>query len=323
LVACRKIPGLCEPIVQRILETLEQFGLKGRWRIPEDARKMLEHQLDIGTHTLMQKLCIVAQTFAVPVISAFHVGAAVLGTSGDVFLGLNVEICSGSYSNNLCGLRQTIHAEQAAILCMFSQGEPGAEKLYCTHVPCGMCRQFLAELPNHEALNIWCPQIKDGITLAKLLPHSFGPADLGVSAGLLSRGDRNPIYLGSASEAREVDLALAMVAELAAQRSWAPYTKSYAGCALRLANGDHVHGSCIESAAFNPTMTPLQMALVTLFARGGGVHDIKDACLAEDSSALVSYKDADGSLLNAIAPGVSLWLLPLERRDDHVFSSGF
>jgi cytidine deaminase len=194
---------------------------------------------------------------------------------------------------------------------MFNHAESGLEKLYCTHIPCGLCRQFLMELPNNNALSIWCPQIGDFTTLGTLLPHSFGPLDLGVKAGLLCSGATNPIQLGTNTKAREGDLTLAMVAELAAQRSWAPYTKSYAGCALRLKDGEHVQGSCIESAAYNPSLSPLQMALVTLFSRGGNVRDIVEACLAEDFFALVSYKDADGALLQAVAPGVSLWLLPL------------
>ena len=45
-------------------------------------------ELGISLETLMEKLVVVAQHLAVPVISVFHVGAVGLGASGDVYLGI-------------------------------------------------------------------------------------------------------------------------------------------------------------------------------------------------------------------------------------------
>merc|ERR1711964_447294 len=104
-------------------------------------RKGLEKDFCIDTHTLLTRLVLVAQNLAVPVISAFHVGVAALGSSGDVYLGTNLEICSGIYASNLCGFHYVVHAEQAAVLSMFEHGESGLRSIYVSHTPCGMCRQ--------------------------------------------------------------------------------------------------------------------------------------------------------------------------------------
>merc|ERR1719310_2662493 len=89
---------------------------------------------------LMQKLLVVAQHLATPVVSVFHVGAVGLGVSGELFLGSNVEISSGMYASNVCGFHYCLHAEQAVVLNMFEGGETGLQSLYISAVPCGMCR---------------------------------------------------------------------------------------------------------------------------------------------------------------------------------------
>lgn len=302
-------PG-SDNLTLQLREQLRKQGLENRWRIPRQTRESLELHFGLNTDALMKKLTILAQDFAVPVISAFHVGSAALGASGDVYLGPNVEISSGAYASNPFGLRHTLHAEQAAILTLVGSGEKNLSALYVTHVPCGHCRQFMTELPNYKEIDIWSPQIGKAVKLASLLPYSFGPEDLGNPVALLHMR-RNPIALAPDAEARLVDPLLAEEAERAAQHAYAPYTSSFAGIALRLLDGNIIRGFCVESVAFNPSVSPLQMALVALFARGCTVRDIHAVCLAESPSAPVSYKGTDATLLAAVAPSASLWVMPL------------
>jgi len=306
----KAIPGEDDPVVVGLVARLQKAGTWGKWRIPRDVRVELEAEFKMDTSTLLQKLTILAQMCAAPVISAFHVGAVALGTSGDVYFGPNVEVSSGVYARNPC-LRHTIHAEQAAVLTMLSHGERGLQALYISHVPCGVCRQFLCELKAHEDLDVWTPQLGAATKLGRLLPFSFGPEELGKTAALLSASEPNPIALAKNSEARLVDPALAEAAEQAAQRAYAPYTSSYAGVALRLASGQLCCGHSVESAAFNPTVSPMQMALISLLARGGKVRDIEQACFAEDPCAVTHFKTSDTALLTAVAPHAELWFMPL------------
>lgn len=314
------IPGTDESLNVSLVAKLHELGLSGKWRIPRSARETLESFFHLDTLALLKRLTLIAQHLAVPVISVFHVGAVALGISGDVYMGPNLEMCSGLYASNVCGFHYVIHAEVAAVLCAFSHGERELRCLYISTVPCGHCRQFLTELPNYRDLMVWAPQMTEVTKLGELLPYSFGPIDLGKSMNLLSHAGLNPISLAADSEAKSLDPKMAEEVELAAQVAYAPYTMSYAGTVLRLANGEYCRGPCVESVAFNPSVTPLSVALVALFARGGKVEDIVAACLAEDPSAPIAYLGSDRALLAAVAPWVSLWLIPLTRTPDSAAS---
>ena len=105
--------------------------------------------------------------------SRFHVGAAVLA-GGTVFLGANVE--NASYGLTVCAERTAAFAavlaghtqfEAVAVACV--DAPEGSEPSML--MPCGACRQVLAEFCSPET-----PVIVHGVgvlTLADLLPHAF------------------------------------------------------------------------------------------------------------------------------------------------------
>jgi len=123
--------------------------------------------------------------------SGFHVGAALLLKDGSVVTGANVE--NASYGLTLC-------AETSAIAKIANEGwigelvavaiiggRPDRDALLGgdpVH-PCGRCRQILNEAAEQSQTDIavHCAS-GDGSTVAsyrlsELLPHSFGPKDLG------------------------------------------------------------------------------------------------------------------------------------------------
>jgi cytidine deaminase len=96
-----------------------------------------------------------------------------------------------------------------------------------------------------------------------------------------------------------------------AVRGYAPYTGVYAGIALQLRNKHIVRGSYLENVGFNPSLPPLQAALIMLIAEGYSYHDIVSAVLVETvpsnrTGQLPSYYLQSKSLLSTIAPTVSL-----------------
>ncbi len=109
--------------------------------------------------------------------SKFAVGAALLAESGEVYSGCNVE-------NISFGL--TICAERSSVTAAIQQGcrkFSGLAVVADTEtpvVPCGACRQFLAEF--HPSLPIYSVG-RDGVTgfwlLSELFPSPFG----GISVG--------------------------------------------------------------------------------------------------------------------------------------------
>src|ERR1051325_393474 len=226
-----------------------------------------------------------AQTFAIPPISNFFVGVAALGGSGAIYLGANFEFVGQALSF-------TVHAEQAAVANAIAHGETGLTMLAVSAAPCGYCRQFLQELTTASTPGILMPN-SPLTPLAALLPSAFGPNDLGITAALMAPQSHD-LVLSS-------DDPLVQAALEAANASYAPYTSSYAGVALKTRDGAIFAGRIAENAAFNPSMSPLEQAIVNLVIGGGRTFaDIVDAVLVEAADSKASQVDATTDVLATI-----------------------
>ncbi|MBP0966140.1 MAG: cytidine deaminase [Oscillospiraceae bacterium] len=100
--------------------------------------------------------------------SGFRVGAALVGVSGQVYLGVNIE--NASYPAGICAERSAICAAVSAGETEFSAiaivGGENGEPCF----PCGICRQVLSEFCDPDFPVI----LTDGVySLGGLLPHSF------------------------------------------------------------------------------------------------------------------------------------------------------
>ena len=109
--------------------------------------------------------------------SSFHVGAAILTEGGALHAGCNVE--NASYGLSICAERNAAttmvcsdpHDRDVRLIALFS---PDASPCF----PCGACRQVLREFGCKEVV------VEDESGLRRypfeeILPHSFGPEDLG------------------------------------------------------------------------------------------------------------------------------------------------
>ena len=106
--------------------------------------------------------------------SNFKVGAALVDENGNTHVGCNVE--NASYSLTIC-------AERAAVFKAVSAGERDFEAIAVVTsnggMPCGACRQVLAEFGLEIRVLIATPAAQaHERTVAELLPGSFGPQDL-------------------------------------------------------------------------------------------------------------------------------------------------
>lgn len=124
--------------------------------------------------------------------SNFGVGAAVLLTDGSVVTGANFE--NASYGLSLCAETVAIAALSAAgrlrdvvaIGVIGGMMEDGVAKGNTPVRPCGRCRQVLNEAAQmgRRDLTVYCGGAEgDSVEthkLSDLLPHAFGPADLGL-----------------------------------------------------------------------------------------------------------------------------------------------
>ena len=112
--------------------------------------------------------------------SGFKVGAALLGKSGKVYTGCNVE--NAGYSPTNCAERTALfkavsegEREFVSIAVVGGKGEEIAD--FCA--PCGVCRQALAEFCDEDfKIVLGTPDSLQICTLGQLLPYSFGKNDL-------------------------------------------------------------------------------------------------------------------------------------------------
>jgi cytidine deaminase len=110
--------------------------------------------------------------------SNFPVGAALLGCSGRVYTGCNVE--NAAYPLTTC-------AERTAVTKAISEGEREFQAIAVVTAtggtPCGACRQILREFGGPDGdLRVIVADIAGHIrtfTIAELLPEGFTPDQLG------------------------------------------------------------------------------------------------------------------------------------------------
>lgn len=128
------------------------------------------------------EMAIEARKAAYAPYSGYRVGAALLGKSGKVYVGCNIE--NASYTPTVC-------AERVAVFKAVSEGEKefeaiavcggNKEEIEGSFPPCGVCRQVLREFCDPDAFKVYMID-KGGayktVTLAELLPYGFGPDHL-------------------------------------------------------------------------------------------------------------------------------------------------
>ncbi len=217
-------------------------------------------------------------------ISHFHVGAVARGVSGNLYFGANMEFSGAP-------MQQTVHAEQCAVTHAWLRGETRLLSITVNYTPCGHCRQFMNELNSGTDLQIYLPA-RAPATLGDYLPYSFGPKDLEINALLM-----DPVDHGF-QLALEDELAKAALA--AANHSHAPYSTAHSGVALEDEDGKIYAGRYAENAAFNPSLPPLQAALVLMNISGGDCQKIRRAVLAEAQGAILTQWDATRATLEAL-----------------------
>lgn len=133
-----------------------------------------------------EQLCIMAdearaQSYCI--YSGFSVGAALLTKGGRVYKGCNIE--NAAYPAGIC-------AERTAFVKALSEGErefkaiavsggPKGERPNDAY-PCGVCRQFMSEFVSGDDFEVIIVHENMDHSVYKfreLLPHSFGPENLG------------------------------------------------------------------------------------------------------------------------------------------------
>ena len=295
----------CEDLLRRVEPGLaaDVAGLLAARRTPRDglvvpaaaAAELVERHGLADIRELMLLLVPYARTIARPPISNFFIGAVALEReTGDLVIGGNVEFPGAN-------LGEAIHGEQFLSARVFSRGTSIATIALEAAPPCGHCRQFLAEFQNGLDLDIITLR-GHRIVLRDLLPWAFSPADLG-EAGV------TPLVPGSIRQELAVvawdtgvSHAIQDALVAAGRRAYVPYSRAPSAVVLASADGSLVTGAALENAAFNPSLGPLQVALVNWIAAGRAYDEIELAVLGGVETGAVDYARDLPNLLATVAP---------------------
>ncbi|CAA7027530.1 unnamed protein product [Microthlaspi erraticum] len=291
---------------------------------PEEAESAAE-KLGVSVLQLLPLLVDPAKPLARPPISKFHVVAVGLGSSGRIFVGVNVEFPG-------LPLHHSIHAEQFLVTNLTLNSERHLRYVSVSAAPCGHCRQFLQEIRDAPEIRILITDPNafrdaadeenegdgDGngfVRLESILPHRFGPDNLlEKDIPLLLEPHDNRLTLsdpdipnGGHTDS-DTYPNLKLTALSAANRSYSPYSRCPSGVALVDCEGKVYRGWYMESAAYNPSMGPVQAALVDFVANGGGggFERIVGAVLVEKEDAVVRQEHTARMLLQVISPRCDL-----------------
>ncbi|KAJ4951567.1 hypothetical protein NE237_028399 [Protea cynaroides] len=308
-----------------------------RTRFMIEAAEVESMAKESGLSVLQLLPCLVksAQKLARPPISKYHVGAVGLGSSGRIFLGANIEFPG-------LPLHHSIHAEQFLVTNAVIHGETQLKYIAVSSAPCGHCRQFLQEIRGASEIKILITSTENGggdhqaqadddealsfRLLSTFLPHRFGPDDLldkdvpllletHHNAVVFIDGDgdahhhhhENNVMNGdviSNGDVTNYQNNLKCAALEAANKSHAPYSGCPSGVALMDVEGKIYKGSYKESAAYNPSLGPVQAALVAYVSAGGGggYNRIVAGVLVEKEGAVVMQAGTARLLLQSISP---------------------
>ncbi|MFZ0731881.1 MAG: cytidine deaminase [Candidatus Sulfotelmatobacter sp.] len=274
-------------------QLLTEPGYNGQIRAAESGR--LARNEGMSVDQLIVALIPLAQSYSLAPISNFHVGVVVRGASGCLYTGANIEIpgqCLGF----------AVHAEQSALSNAYMHEEESVPALAVGGAPCGHCRQFIEEMSPDGEIMILTPNAAP-MKLSVLLPSAFSPAALGMKHGAFPIQESGLVLANPPSDP------LAVAALDAARKSYAPYSKSQSGVAIRTAKDRIYRGSYIENVAFNPSLSPLQIALAQMIAGGEAYSAISAVTLVEAHGAAISQKAVAETVLGAIAPNIKLQVL--------------
>lgn len=280
------------------LSGLSQQQLATLWRekrfqgilTAAEAQTLLANE-NCSIEKLLVNLLPIARLYSRPPVSDFRVGAIARSETGNLYFGANLEL-----PPNILGC--SVHAEQSATSNAFMAGETGILDVAVNAAPCGHCRQFLHEMVGKQDIRI---VMESGTSpLSALLPSPFGPKNLGQSQNPFSNSPHSLRLVEKESEP------ITQQALTAAARSYAPYSKSPSGVAIETTAGVICTGSYIENVAFNPSLSPILVALAAMIRAREPLSSISKVVLVERERSPISQLAMTRSVLDAITPNIQL-----------------
>lgn len=263
--------------------------------------------------------------FCRPPISHFSATAISEGEKGEWSFGVNLEFEGHP-------LNASVHAEQFSISNLYMGGEHKLIRISTSPAPCGHCRQFMNECNGREDLIVQMNRMEGSslfltlTSLPQLLPYNFSPKDLGCKILLLQNRAESgepelPVTLISSSSTSSTSsstFSSSSSSQEEEETSWkdleekakthldlayAPHTQSPSSVVIEMKEGGETFsGVYMENAAYNPSLSPLHVALSQLVASHRSYSDIGRVLLLEKRGAPVSHRHFSQAIVSSISP---------------------
>ncbi len=238
---------------------------------------------------MMAALLDIASAMATAPGEGNHIGAILEGESGSLYIGAPI-VWQGK------GIKFSAHGVQTAVLSAWQQGETRLRALHGRDAALRvLSRKFLRETWNWSKLKII--HAADG-------PESYKTGavteiELGINglktdelkSRLMGEAQRG-ITLGKSDNNELINLA----AE-AASLAYAPYSKNYAGVAVRSKRGMVFQGRYAECGASIAGTLAIESALITMVLSGVGLGDITEVLLVETRGTVTQFSVTQKLLL--------------------------
>lgn len=269
--------------------------------VPAADAERLAATFGLGSTTELALFALpLARRLARPLISGYEVGVVgIEAETGDLLLGGNLEFPGTD-------LGTTVHAEGFVTLRARRRGRRLATLALRRAHPCAHCRQVLAESATADDV-LLVDTAGARLRLADVYPWPFGPSSLGMAGDAAAR----VAWPALAIVGDPPPAAVAAPLLEAGSRAHAPYSSAPSAAVLRTRAGMAFSAGCLESVAFNPSISALQAALVELAAAGVDADEVTEGWLGCTVDGAVDPEPGFRTLLGAVAPaarvGVARW----------------
>lgn len=274
--AVLRLPRAMSIIVR---DKLHAAGALGPVRLNPGEVADVESLDKISRVEIMLHLLGIGSALAQTQVPGGAIGAVAEGGSGAFYVGSNIEWRGP-------GIKFSVHGAQAAVLSAWMAGETQLHHLMVETEPCACCRQFLRETWDWTNMKVLI--VPDGPgsagerTIKEIGLNLKGLRTDGLAANLLREPKQAPAVVDDQRD-------LAKLAAASALLSYAPYSRNFAGVALRAKNGVIHHGRYAETRESIAGVMAIEAALINIALCGGQMTEVEDIVLVESKGMVTQF----------------------------------
>ncbi|MFY9287518.1 MAG: cytidine deaminase [Alphaproteobacteria bacterium] len=272
-----KLPGILALIIRM---RLKAGGWLGPLCITGEEINEIVAVTKMDKRQIMVLLLDVASALAQMPGEGNHIGAVLEGETDSLYIGAPI-----TWQGK--GAKFSAHGIQTAILSAWQFGEKRLRSMVVETPPCACCRQFVRETWNWNTLKIvHAPDGPESWAKGTVVDLPLSPTGLkldDVKSRLMGEPQRG-ITLSKMEVSDMVNLAVE-----SASLCYAPYSKNFAGIAVKTKKGMIFQGRYAECATSIAGILAIEAALINMFLCGVPYSDISEILLVETRGSVTQF----------------------------------